>query len=105
MVLGKKLVLPWEKLGFWRDWAPSMAENKPEGPAGDCHREILWKLPKLTEKLKNTKISSFVKKKLKKQKPKKSIKNFFKSGCLGTNDEPGVFAILMMKIESEIGIV
>jgi hypothetical protein len=47
-----------------------MAENKPEGPAGDFHREILWKLPKLTEKLKNTKISSFVNEKLKKQKPK-----------------------------------
>ncbi len=48
---------------------------------------------------------TFVKKKLKKAKGKKSYKKVFQSGSLVTNDETGVFAIVIKKIESKIGIV
>ncbi len=78
MVLGKKSVLPWGKLGFRPDWALSMAENKPEGQAGDRKRENLENFPKFREKLKNMKQITFVKKNWKKQKQKKFQKKFFK---------------------------
>ncbi len=55
-----------------------MAENKPEGPTGDRKREKCEKVPKFMEKLKNMKLNTFVKKKLKKQKPKKVPKKFLK---------------------------
>jgi hypothetical protein len=44
--------LPWDKWALRPDWAPSMAENKREGPAGDRKRENLEKFPKFREKIK-----------------------------------------------------
>jgi hypothetical protein len=69
-----------------------MAENKPEGPAGDRKRENLKKFPKFREKLKNMIKSSLEKKKTEKAKAKKKFqKKVLQSGCFGTNDEPGVY--------------
>ncbi len=82
-----------------------MAESKPEGPAGDWQKEKMWNFPKLREKLKNMIKSSFVKKKTEKAKANKKFQKSFSEWLLRKNDEPGVFAILRMKIESEIGIV
>ncbi len=56
-----------------------MAENKPEGQAGDRKRENLEKFSKFREMLKNIKQRIFLKKKTEKSKSQNKLqKKFFK---------------------------
>ncbi len=87
------------QLGFRPDWAPSMAESKPEGPAGDLQKEKNVKLSQIKVEVKEHDKKHFCEEKTEKTKANKKFqKKVLQSGCLGTNDEPGVFAIVMMKI-------
>ncbi len=64
------------------------------------------KLSKIKGEVKEHDKKHFSEEKTEKAKAKtKFQKKVLQSGCLGTNHKPGVFAIVIPKIESEIGIV
>ncbi len=105
MVLWKKVSFALGKVGLLARLGSLDGWKEARGPSWGLPQRNFVEVTQIEGKVKEHENKFFCEEKIEKAKAKKRFKVFLKSGCLGTNDAPGVFAIVIMKIESEIGIV